>query len=82
MLTELMLSSKGPFLHQRADGQYRIHSNGVSQIAWDARQHLFEFDVIYVLSGFDSYSNGKFHSSISKKNEWLYGQLLKKNELG
>jgi glycosyltransferase involved in cell wall biosynthesis len=82
LITELMLSMKGPFFYiNEKMGKYRLHLGGVSQINWLGKEHLFEFDMIHVLTLFDSFSGYKYTAGITDKLAWLYLKLLKKNPL-
>lgn len=82
IVVEYMLAANGPCLYiNEKMGKYRIHGGGVSQINWLGREHVFEFDIIYILRLFNIYSGYKFKTPLDNRIEWLYSELLKKNDL-
>jgi glycosyltransferase involved in cell wall biosynthesis len=81
LVVQLMLASNGPFYYlYKKMGNYRLHSQGISYLNWNGKKNQLEFDNIFILGLFDSYSKGRFKEPLKDRIEAQYHAILKQNE--
>ncbi|HLP51907.1 MAG TPA: glycosyltransferase [Chitinophagales bacterium] len=80
LVVQLMLAANGPFYYlNKKMGRYRLHPQGISHVNWNNKKNQLEYDNIFILGLFNSFSKGKFKEPLNDRIEAQYHAILKQN---